>query len=198
MLTALLLPLLTSCTALSPPRQSVSLAPLWQRHQQAVSDMQLWELRGRVSFSGPGRNWSAALDWMQDRDTFRIRLRAPLGQGSVELRGDPHQVSLRGRDGQSWSANSAEELLRLHLGWEMRVRGLDYWIRGLPDPGMAIQSHEIDRQGRLARLRQDDVDIRFLDYDGTAGNAIILPTRLSLHSEKHGFRMHVVISSWET
>ncbi|MDZ7751332.1 MAG: lipoprotein insertase outer membrane protein LolB [Gammaproteobacteria bacterium] len=152
-----------------------------------------WTATGRIHIQADEESWQATLVWRQQGDAYGIRLIAPLGQGTLGLRGDAAGVVLRTADGKEYAAAEPEALMLDILGWRVPVDGMRHWMVGRPDPRWEIRARVEDEAGRLVELRQAGWHIRYLDYGKDTG--IALPRRIRLETER--FSLHIVISRWE-
>ena len=165
----------------------------WAEHQARLESIDQWTVVGKLGIQSVEDSWSASLNWSQDRDSYRLRLSGPLGQGRMELRGSPGAVELRTSD-DVFRARTAEELMQRHAGWQVPLSGLRYWILGRPDPDAEVVSLQLDPGGRLAELEQLGWHIRYeryLEFDG-----VLLPTRLTLENTR--LRAKLAIRTWRT
>lgn len=191
LLVVLLMALLAGC-AVEPPRQPASSRELaWQERQASLKPLHLWQLTGRIAIQTGDDGWNATLIWRQAQEQYRIQLVAPLGQGSLQLEGDPQQVELRTSEGNSAVAADPDTLIFNELGWRVPVSALRYWVLGLTAPGEA--SVVIDEFGRLNRLKQAGWEVEFLDYMVQGSQE--LPARLFVTN--HQAQVRLVIKRWE-
>ncbi len=203
---------LTAC-ATTPPRllvtAPVDLAAFEQTRQQTLAASHNWTLTGRIAVHNEHENWSATLHWVQQADTYTLNLIGPLGQGAVQITGGRGSVLMRLADGQSYTANDAETLLRERAGWSVPVTGLRYWVRGLPDPRTTAQQG-LDEAGRPLFFEQSGWRIEYARYARV--NGIDLPHKLTLMCmdarmpQAHGcagaannsnLQMRLVIDRWD-
>ncbi len=185
--------LTAACTTLpvSTPPPDPSIA--WNAHRAAVSAVSRWTVTGRISIQTEKESWNATLRWEQDGAAYRVRLIAPLGQGTVQIAGDPAGVTLRTADDRVYRARDPETLLRDTLGWSVPIRGLRYWMLGRDDPATPAAAPGLDSQGRLERLHQNGWSIRYLRY--ASEQSLDLPTRLDLSNER--LQVRIVVTRWQ-
>ncbi len=140
----------------SPDTDRPALAPELQH-------LDSWEVHARLALRAGEHSAQAGLQWTRAGARHTIVLRGPFGQGLARLTRDADGAHLQDVEHNQHEAESAEALLLKTTGWRIPVDELDYWIRGLPAPGV---SHEPapDETGRLAALRQSGWEIRFSDY----------------------------------
>jgi outer membrane lipoprotein LolB len=133
-----------------------------------------FELAGRLSARSGDAAATANFRWTHRSDRDELVLSTPLGQTLAHLDGDPARVRLELPDGRIAQAPDWEALTSEALGVPIPVRGLAWWVRGLPRPGA---EHSIDRDAdaRIAVLRQDGWEIVY-----SYGGAGALASRLRL------------------
>lgn len=191
-----LLPLLflSACTQIvepdKPPQKQT-----WEQHQKQLGKIVNWELNGRVSIRSGKDAWSGSLYWLQNRDRYDLRILAPLGMGSLHLKGSAAGVVLKhSGEEASFSSRDPELLLSRKFGWYIPVKSLRYWVKGLPDPrfGKAGQL-KLDTYGRVAEMQQAGWQIRFLRYQSVKN--IQLPGKVFLNHNGLGVRM--IIREWD-
>ena len=164
----------------------------WQARQLALNALQDWTLDGRIAIQRETEGWFASLHWLQRGSAYQLQVSGPAGQGAARLSGDDTGVTLTLGNGTAYHALRPEALLAAHLGWQVPVAGLRYWIRGLPAPSSREESRQLDVMGRLVALRQDGWKIRFERY--TAVGALELPGRVVLESPPLAVR--IVADQW--
>lgn len=199
--------LLCSCTVV-PPREppSAPAGELWQQRAPRLQALSDWSFNGRAAVDGPELpSRTVRINWSAAGAAYRLSFMSPLGQQVAELAGDAVVASLRVPGEETRSAASPEALLHDALGWSAPLRGLRYWVRGLPAPaaepltgddaGSDVQGDirlDLDDWGRLTALAQDGWDVR-IDRYTEVGN-LELPRRLTLSRE--GLRIRLLIDEW--
>lgn len=164
----------------------------WSQRESVLRQVRNWSLDGRVSVSTQDRGWYAGLDWRQTGPDYHLELRGPLGQGRLWIDGNDESVTAIAGDGAVHQGESPEQLLSQAYGWELPVSGLRYWVRGLPDPALAVEEIGMDPLGRVALLRQGGWRIAFPTYQERTG--VDLPEKITV--EGHGLRLRLVIDQW--
>ena len=166
-----------SCAAPLPRPPADHLQQLWQAREAALLPIQAWELRGRLAVRADERGGQASLTWKRDAAQHSIRLNGPLGRGVVRVTQDETGAQLQDAEQRVFHAASAEELLYRYTGWRLPLTNLNYWVRGVPVPGLpAIR--ELDDTGRLKTLRQQGWELQYQEYVRFEGHE--LPNRLTL------------------
>lgn len=183
--------LLSGC-ATTPEMVGPESATYWQTRQLTLNAIQNWEFTGRIAIQREEEGWFAGLRWQQHDSVYHIQVSGPAGQGAARLKGDDAGVTLTKSDQTVYHAIRPEDLLLIHLGWQVPVRGLRYWMRGLPSPTQ-WDSLVFDVSGRLVRLQQDGWDIHF-DHYSIMENSVELPGRLVL--ERPPLMVRIVVEHW--
>jgi outer membrane lipoprotein LolB len=111
------------------------------------------------------------------RDPHSIRFNGPLGRGVVRVTQDASGARLEDSEKRVWEAANADELLFRYTGWRLPIENLEWWVLGLPVPGIAA-TRELDDSGRLTTLRQQGWDVRYEKYVAVDGYE--LPERLQV------------------
>ncbi|AMB84312.1 lipoprotein localization factor LolB [Pseudomonas agarici] len=164
----------------------------WARHKQQLTNLDGWQINGKVGIRAPKDSGSGTLYWLQRQNYYDIRLSGPLGRGAARLTGRPGQVSLEVANQGRYEAATPEALLEQQMGWSLPVSHLVWWIRGLPAPDDKSRL-SLDNNSRLATLDQDDWQIEYLSY--TEQNGYWLPERLKLHGRD--LDVTLVIKDWQ-
>lgn len=189
--------LLAGCAGAPPtpvPQPVASPEITWQSRQVQLSELQNWQLSGRVMVSNEDEAWQLNVIWQQQADNYKIRISGPLGMGKVRLQGSEDGVFLYDSDGRTYYAKEPDSLLLEHTGVFMPVTSLYYWIRGLPDPASGTpQVSQLDAWGRLAHLRQGGWSIDMKRYARV--DKLQLPDKLFLHNDK-GTEVRMIVDKW--
>lgn len=180
---------ITACTTLSPPAPNNSTTS-WETRQTSISQLQNWQITGKVAVTTRADSGSANMDWSQRAQNYTISFYGPLGAGAMTLTGSPGHVSLKDSKNKV-SANSPEELLAKQWGFRLPVSYIKYWIRGIPVPGIP-ETSKYDAAHRLASLRQGNFLIEYQGY--TSANGLELPQRININSPE--LKSKIVIYRW--
>ena len=185
--------LISGCSQL-PERLTESNSSRWLEHQVALSVIESWNIKGRIAIKNNKESGTLTLHWkQQDPTVYELRFIAPFGQGTYLLSGSEAGVSMTGPKQLYLTAASAEELIYRSLGWSVDLKGLKYWVRGMPEPGVRHNQLLLDEQGRLVDMEQSGFHINVGRY--TELNGVSLPEKLSVKNED--VQLKLVIQSWE-
>lgn len=185
--------LVTACT---PFWQTKPLAPaelMWESRQTALKQMDIWSFRGRTVIRQDKEGWNVGVTWQQQQQAFNIRLFGPFSQGAVELAGDDQQVTMMFSNGETYSAETPEQLLAEVMGWLLPVSALRDWVRGLPYEAVEIDKKTLDEKGRLTTLSQAGWQIEFVDYVPLEGNDV--PAKIFIEHPQLSIRL--VMNGWK-
>lgn len=162
----------------------------WSEHVRTLTLLKEWQIKGKIGVRTRDDGGSAYLDWTQSFDSFYIILNGPLGQGTTIVSGNPTGARLEQSDG-TWIAESPDQLVQEHTGWEIPINHLLYWIKGLPAPtGEPRLTH--NALGTLASLEQDGWSLQFDQY--IASMNTLLPQRIRI--SKGELRVILVVKDW--
>ena len=164
----------------------------WKAHKEQITQLDGWQINGKIGIRAPQDSGSATLFWLQRQDYYDIRLSGPLGGGAARLTGRPGDILLEVSNRGRFRAESPEALLQEQLRLDLPVSNLLWWIRGLPAPGSRSQL-TLDSDSRLAALQQDGWQLQFLDYRDQHGFS--LPQRLK--AQRGELQIILVIKDWQ-
>ena len=182
------------CSQLGSLSNNEQVQRLWASRQLAVSALDSWDIHARAALKLEGGAYNIGLSWKRAAERFTILLEAPFGQGVFRIEGNAGEsYRLRLPDGQVYTNSSAEALLEDVIGWSLPISGLEYWIRGLPQPG-SDYSHSLDRGGRARSIRQDRWAIDYVDYFADPAEPE-LPRRINLSRDELSLKL--VIERWQ-
>lgn len=152
-----------------------------------------FRLDGRVSVKAGEESFSGGLSWQRDAGIEALLLRTPLGQGVAEMRGSKAGMELKNAEGRRFYAADADALVRQALGLELPLRGLTWWVVGLPRPEAEHRATP-DAEGHLAELQQDGWLILFSRYQSHNGH--MLPGKL-VARRGDDLEVRLVLDTWE-
>lgn len=184
------LALLAACSAVETRGPA---AGSWETHRAQLAQLEHWSATGKLALRSPQASESAALDWRQQGAQTRLRLTGPLGAGATEIHSDGRLLQVhRGDEHHIYDISSPGAVFD-STGWELPLKSLPYWLKGLPAPGAAVQVLEVDPEsGRLRRLRQQDWEVLYERYGEF--DSLSLPTRLRIQGSDT--RATILIRHW--
>ena len=164
----------------------------WQANREKNIKLEKWKLKGRIALSMERQAWTASLQWVQDRQNYQLRIIAPLGQGSIELEGDGHGVTMQIAKDKVLHADAPETLLRKSFGWSVPVSGLKYWVRGIPAPDRRVKKMFLDDAGRISEMQQSGWQVTYSRY--SSQGSVELPGKIVLQNGR--LKLRLIIRDW--
>lgn len=169
----------------------------WEQHRRTATQLESWQISGKLGLRLPDDNASARLRWRQEGEEFRIDLSGPLGQGRIVIRSDGRSVRLIQSGADPLEAASADELVWQATGWLFPASDLLYWVRGIAAPGEDYRIREYTPEGLLKTLEQDGWTIHFSRYQNSDQLATDLPLPGQLVAEQQDTRLTLIIHQWK-
>jgi outer membrane lipoprotein LolB len=142
----------TAATSASQDAREATLAP--RSH---------WRIDAHISVSDGRDGGSGDLVWRQDGGHYDFTVRAPVTGKVWKLSGDAQRAQLDGVESQPVYGADPQRLLRERLGWDVPLRALGSWVRGLRAPGPRADV-QYDAQNLPAVLEQDGWKIEYRDW----------------------------------
>jgi outer membrane lipoprotein LolB len=158
----------------------------WEARRAALQRLHAFTLQGRLAETGLV-SFGGTLSWMQDGESFQARFFGPLGVGAVAISGTPQEMEVRSKDG-STRTRDPEAFMQQQFGWSLPLRGLRYWVLGLPAPGGETQL-KLDESGRILALKQDGWELDYAEYQDVDG--LGLPKKFTIGDSDRGFKVFV-------
>jgi outer membrane lipoprotein LolB len=184
--------ILASCATSPTVQQTVpSTAVINPLHLAKLSAIKNFGLKGRLGVVTQKQGFSGGIDWQHKAITDNIDVFSPFGGKIANIAKNANGVTLTNQDGHSIKAQDTESLTEATLGFKLPLTGLSDWAIGRPTASK-IESSSIDAQGRLLTLKQDGWDIsyeNYTDYKDIANNAVSLPNKIVLKSEKVNLKL---------
>lgn len=185
-------PSLTSCGGVVTKPITGSAEQIWAQRQTQLSNINHWQLRGRIGFVTQQDSGSASLYWQQSGDTYEIKVIAPFGQGSLLIVGDQQGVILKTSDTELKFAKDVELLVWQQTGLTIPVNDLIDWIRGLPGPDVGDEI-VIDDLGRIQNFASKSWQVNYRSYQKVKD--LDLPKKMQIkHNE---ITIKLAIKHWQ-
>lgn len=161
--------------------------------KQYLSQMQHWEICGRLGLRSKDDGHNMSIDWQQNKDYYRLHLFSPLATDTATIVGRPGKVILTTSDGQRHEATTPENLVYQQLGWNLPFSGLSYWMKGVHAPHSAPTAIKYDAYNQLIFLQQDGWNIEYDKY--IVYQNITLPEKITLTNKD--LKIKILINSWK-
>jgi len=157
-----------------------------------------WSISGRIAVSNGKQGGSGRIDWQQSGDRYTVSLGAPVTRQSWRLSGDDSGGRLEGIEGGPREAADIEALLRETTGWNIPVRALADWVRGVgADPARFGEARIVYGEGnRPVRLSQAGWTIDYAQWqpEAAAGTGPVLPARLT--ATQGEAKVRLIVDDW--
>lgn len=188
--TALILLCLAGCAGLpeapEPPAD-------WNARRARLDDLTHFTARGKIALRTPERAESASLLWQQVGIAAHIRLSGPMGLSATTIDSDGRQLEWRqGDESQIWALD--DPALSGEAAWNLPLKALPHWLKGVPAPDFPVQALILDETGQLpVELQQQGWTIEYGSFD--MFQSYRLPTRLKLYRADTSAR--IILRTWQ-
>lgn len=166
------------------PKPSVSVRP---------AEVEAFELNGRVNVRAQQSAYPGRIRWQHAAQRDEVWLYSPLGSAVAHMQQSEDGAMLATSDGKQYRAARVSELARKVLGYELPLEALQYWVRGLPAPGLDRVERKDDDAGRPEEIAQGNWKVTYLAWDPAGADG--LPSKLDVIGE--GLRMRLVVDQWK-
>jgi outer membrane lipoprotein LolB len=192
-LSALLVVLLAACSGLSrEPGEVPGEAAGWPELEAQLQRLDDWRASGKISLRNAQRSESVNMTWTQQSNNTRMQLSGPLGFSATTISSDGSYLEInQGTDTRHFDISSPEAIVR-ETGWNLPLKALHYWLKGLPAPQHDIEEADTSK-GYLSLLKQAGWVISYQGF-GHFGQ-YQLPTKIQL--EGADTRIRVIIRDWQ-
>ena len=155
-----------------------------------------WSLSGRVAISNGRQGGSGRMDWKQQGGRYEISLAAPVTRQSWRLAGDARHARLEGIEGGPREGDDAEALLRGATGWDIPVRALVDWVRGVPAPEADFGPADVapGADNLPASIEQAGWRIDYRDWYAAGVGQPALPRRMD--AQRGEARVRLALDDW--
>jgi outer membrane lipoprotein LolB len=164
----------------------------WPSERAARQSLDRWEMSGRAGVKTGSDGFTASLHWIQQGSTSEARIQGALGVGGLRVLARDGTIEIDTSKGEHIGPDEAAAELEKAIGFDLPVLELRYWLLGVPAPGLPA-NEELDEQGRLVRLSQQDWNLTFDRFENVRGSW--LPGRIKL--ERGAIRVRLVADKWQ-
>jgi outer membrane lipoprotein LolB len=180
--------ILAACQSAPPLEETTA----WQTRQQSLLALDHWQMQGRVNARYQDESHTPRIRWQQQDGHYTIRLWGALNAGATRIEGQPGYVTFE-QGGEIRSASSPEALILEHLGYELPVSQLEYWIKGLPTPDEQHQL-ELGEFNEVVHLQQSGWTLHYEDYRLFGDYS--LPRRIEMSRAENNISLTFVGLNW--
>lgn len=186
---------LTGCVSAPLRAPAVPVDPAQaQAQDQRRGEVVDWSLGGRIAVSNGKQGGSGRIDWQQSRDRYAVALSAPVTRQSWRLSGDAAGGRLEGIEGGPRESADVEAMLLETTGWNIPVRALADWVRGVQAPAAEFGAARVvyGEGNRPTRLEQAGWTIDYTQWQADAANP--MPTRLV--ATQGQAKVRLIVDEW--
>ncbi len=180
--------LLTACAGRPEPTPGT-----WHAQQASIAAIRYFTASGKIALRTTRQAESASLLWQQLGDASHLRLSGPMGLSATTVDSDGKQVVIRqGDETRHWDVD--DPALHYSAAWNLPLHALQYWLKGVPDPELDIETLRLDPAGRLPlSLQQQGWLVEYQEFSEFEG--FTLPTRLRVSRKDTSAR--IILRHWQ-
>lgn len=184
-------------SSVKPVKPPVSQQTAWQKRQAFLARKPSWKLGSKVSLRFDDENLIFGLNWLQmPANNYVVEIKNPITGALVsKLSRSNGVVSLLADNGRTYRDSDEERLLKKQSGLSIPVKGMQYWVRGLPSPQSKVDRIVLDNAGRPLTLEQAGWKITYSSYVNNGTNALPRKINLSRGAEKIFIRL--IAKNWQ-
>ena len=186
----LLLVLLSLASCQSAPRLEEMTA--WQVRESELLDLSDWRLQGRVNARYQEESHTPRIRWQQNQENYAIRLWGTFNAGATNIQGRPGFVTFE-QGSEVRTASRPEDLILEHLGYELPVSQLEYWIKGVPTPEVQHEM-QLGEFNEVLSLEQSGWQISYRDYRLYGDYS--LPRRIEMSRDENNISLTFFGLNW--
>jgi len=191
-LSLLSLLLLSACqTTRSTKSSQAERLRLYQLKSEQLDSYDGWSFEGRLAVSNEKDGGSGQFRWEQGDVDSRMDFHGAMGRGAWELKAGGWGAELVLADGTVYRADSIDQLVRRHVGWQVPVKNMSWWVRGMAVPGKFAR-RDLDEDGNISLLKQDGWTVVYDRYQSVQDHS--LPSRLT--ATKKDWKVKLAIRGW--
>jgi len=136
-------------------------------HNPSSSPSKYWVIQGRAALTDNQQSWQIKWRWQQTADGIDFRVKDPLGQTHLHIRGKLNQQLHIKTANRQETTNDLNQWILQNYQWQLPLQQLRYWIMGIPVPDTPFQA-KVNSQQQLTQLQQTEWLIQYLAYTRTA------------------------------
>ena len=180
---------LAGCAGMPKPDSG---SQAWELHRAELDGLSHWTASGKIALRTAEQAESASLLWQQIGDATHVRLSGPLGVSATTVASDGQALEIRqGEDYSRW--NLDDPALKQDTGFELPLRSLPHWLKGVPDPDLPLETLELDDNRQLPQqIQQEGWTVEYQQFSNFG--EFLLPTRLQVYRGKT--RARILLREW--
>ncbi len=168
----------------------------WTNQQRVNNRIQRWLINGRIAMQNEDDGVQLDYEWKQLNATdYNIRLQAPFGISTALVSGRAEGVSIKTSSGDSLFDTDVDRLMLRLNGWPLPVKGLHYWVRGLPSPDSDYSVPQWNDNGMPKVILQDGWRIEFRRYT-LISQQYVLPRKVFIRRPGKEIQVRLIVRKW--
>lgn len=164
----------------------------WIERQHELQNMQNWVAKGSFSVTYKNKTDMASFIWQEEYTGGIIEISGPMGLGNAKIIIQSDKAVLQKSSGEVFEADNLSDLVNQHLGYDLPIANLHYWLRGLPLPHRTAKS-KYDDLNCIHIMQQDKWQVVYDEY-GKFSN-MYLPTRMYISNSQ--LNAKIVVKKWQ-
>ena len=182
---------LAACAPLRT-RETPASAQAQAAREQTLAAQPNWTLTARIAVSNGQEGGSGELEWSQHGDAYTFTVHAPVTGKTWKLSGDGQSALLEGVDPAPDRDSDPARLLHDRLGWDVPLKELDAWVRGMRAVGSNADVI-YDEHNLPAVLQQAGWKVEYRDWFEQRTP----PLPRKVFASRGNARVKVAISDWK-
>lgn len=168
----------------------------WTNQQRVNSAIQHWQINGRIAVQNEDDGVQLDYEWQQQNAIdYNIRLQAPFGISTALVSGRAEGVSIKTSSGDTLFDTDVDRLMLQLNGWPLPIKGLHYWVRGLPSPESDYSVPQWNDNGMPDVILQDGWRIEFRKY-AFISRQYVLPRKVFISRSNKKIQVRLIVRKW--
>lgn len=172
----------------------------WLQNQTQLKAIKKWQLSGKASITSEQGNGTVSLFWEHDHQDNALKIVAPFGRGTLNIKADDTQAYLIDAQGRRHSAANMKGLVWLKTGFEIPFDELQQWVLGIA-PDVDSPSLLLTPNAQTMGFIHENWKVRYVEYAEHAfeGRKMLLPSKMYITNDEigEGFGLKLRIRSWK-
>jgi len=184
--------LLNGCATTAQPKKNTVTNTA---HFAQLNNITAFKFTGRIGIQIPKKGYSGSIKWQHTNpQSDEIIFYSPLGSQVAVIKQSAQKATLPNHKGKTFSAPTAQALIKKHLGWQLPVKQLSQWLIGMPEQQLSANTKiQYDEQGHVANFSFLDWHVNYSKY--AKWDHVTLPGKLSIKSKDLSLKL--IAKDWQ-
>lgn len=195
--------LMLGACSIAPSKPSVdeysAFKQQWLRKQTQLKTIKKWQASGKASIKSDQGSGTVSLFWKHAPNNNALKIVAPFGRGTLNIKADATQAYLIDAQGRRHSAANMKGLVWLKTGFEIPFDELQQWILGIA-PDANAPSLLLTPEAQTMGFIHQGWEVRYIEFtkQTVKGQTLSLPRKIYITNEQMGdsFSLKLAIRSW--